>query len=272
MIQRLLVWFIHSSPKIKRWFWKKWYTIFASKAPNPDFRFMNYGYYEESFHPELNSTDEKERYPIQLYHHVASQINLEGKSVLEVGSGRGGGASYIAQKLNPLDITGIDISETAVKLCNSLYDIDNLNFMVGDSEQIPFNAESFDVLLNIESSHCYGSMDSFLNEVFRVLKPGGFFLICDFRENTIMDQLFNKFEKSGLKLIKHQNITKNILNALSKMTEKRKRAISQSVPKLLQKTFESYAGLKGSKMYDSFNNDTLIYFSACLQKTEVDVQ
>ena len=39
----------------------------------------------------LKSEDEKDRYPIQLYHHVASQINLKGLKVLEVGSGRGGG-------------------------------------------------------------------------------------------------------------------------------------------------------------------------------------
>ena len=41
---------------------------------------MNYGYYKDGFHPLLKSFDERERYPIQLYHHVASQINLEGKT------------------------------------------------------------------------------------------------------------------------------------------------------------------------------------------------
>ncbi len=266
MIQRLLVWFIHSSPKIKRWFWKKWYTIFASKAPNPDFRFMNYGYYEEGFHPQLNSTDEKERYPIQLYHHVASQINLEGKMVLEVGSGRGGGASYIAQNLNPVHMMGIDISETAVDFCNNNYQNQNLKFLVGDSEQIPFDAEAFDVVINVESSHCYGSMEVFLKEVKRVLKPNGYFLFCDLRESTALEELFNQFNHSDLKLIQHRDITKNIIHALTEMSPKRKKSIEKSVPKFLNKTFKSYAGVEGSSIHESFKNGTLSYLSVCLQK------
>ena len=52
---------------------------------------MNYGYFAENFYPKLEKNDEPERYPIHLYHRVATQINLSGKKVLEVGSGRGGG-------------------------------------------------------------------------------------------------------------------------------------------------------------------------------------
>lgn len=227
---------------------------------------MNYGYYEDGFHPQINSSDEKERYPIQLYHHVASQINLAGKSVLEVGSGRGGGASYIAENLNPVRVMGIDISETAVELCNSLYDIDNLNFMVGDSENIPFENDKFDVVLNVESSHCYGSMNLFLNETYRVLKPGGVFLFCDLRETSELNVLLNQFNNSGFKSFQHQDITKNIIDALTKMSPKRKKAIENSVPIFLKQTFKSYAGVKGSAIHDSFINGDLSYLSACLQK------
>ena len=62
---------------------------------------MNYGYFKENFYPDLNLLDEKERFPIHLYHHVSTQISLKGLKVLEVGSGRGGGASYIARYLMP---------------------------------------------------------------------------------------------------------------------------------------------------------------------------
>ena len=57
---------------------------------------MNYGYASQNMTLELEKEDELERYPIQLYHYVASHSNVENKTVLEVGSGRGGGASYIA--------------------------------------------------------------------------------------------------------------------------------------------------------------------------------
>ena len=88
---------------------------------------------------------------------------------------------------------GIDISETAVELCNSIYNIDNMNFVIGDSENIPFDNEQFDAVINVESSHCYGSMQSFLGETFRILKPGGFFLFCDLREASALEVLFEIF-------------------------------------------------------------------------------
>jgi len=60
----------------------------ASKADDPNLRFMNYGYFSEKQALTLNDEDEKDRYSIQLYHYVASKIDLTGLKVLEVGSGR----------------------------------------------------------------------------------------------------------------------------------------------------------------------------------------
>ena len=37
--------------------------------------------------------------------------------------------------------------------------------MLGDSENLPFEDNTFDAVLNIESSHCYASMDKFIKEV-----------------------------------------------------------------------------------------------------------
>ena len=76
-------------PRFKKWFWKKWYTVLAQKVNNPNLKFMNYGYFDAELHLELNAVDQADRYTIQLYHHVTTQINLEGLKVLEVGCGRG---------------------------------------------------------------------------------------------------------------------------------------------------------------------------------------
>ena len=77
---------------------------------------MNYGYDAPNLSLKLENADEVERYPIQLYHHVASQSELKDKIVLEVGSGRGGGASYIARYLNPLSITSSLYSQSTCLL------------------------------------------------------------------------------------------------------------------------------------------------------------
>ena len=266
MIQNLLVWFIQFSPFTKKWFWKKWYTFFPRLAPSPEFKFMNFGFHEDGLHPDLGENDKMERYPIHLYHHVATQVDLAGKTVLEVGSGRGGGASYIARYLAPDQITGIDISTTAVELCDRLYKENNLNFIVGDSENIPSQDESMDVVINVESSHCYGSVDLFLSEVKRVLRPGGHFLFCDLRPAEKLDLLNNQFNISGLELLEKKDITGNVILALEKMSDFRKKAIREKVPRIIQEVFESYAGVKGSKTYESFSDGSLAYLSAVFQK------
>ena len=109
MIQKLLVLLIHFGPKTKRWFWRVWYNIFARKAYSHDFFFMNYGFSDENLFIEIDPEEERERYPAQLYHHTADQEDISEKKVLEVGSGRGGGASYVSRYLKPKSVIGIDI-------------------------------------------------------------------------------------------------------------------------------------------------------------------
>ena len=266
MIQKLLVLLIHFGPKTKRWFWRVWYNIFAKKAYSHDFFFMNYGYSDENLSIKIDPKEERERYPAALYHHTANQENLAGKKILEVGSGRGGGASYVSRYLNPKSVIGIDISKNAVDLCNSTHQYPNLSFCVGDSEKIPFENESFDVVLNVESSHCYGNIPLFLTEVKRVLKPGGFFLWADFRLTKEMSILFNCFLNSGLVKIREKNITNFVINALKKMSTERKKKIKKYVPRTIQPVFMSYAGIEGSGVYDSFIQSKLIYKSATFKK------
>ena len=186
MLYKLVYFIFQLFPAFKRWFWKKWYTILASKVNDPDLKFMNYGYLSDKMVLKLNEEDEKDRYSIQLYQHIASQINLKGLKVLEVGSGRGGGSSYIARYHNVANMSGVDISPTAVDFCNKTYNINNLDFTVGDSEKLPFDDNTFDVVINVESSHCYSSMDNFLSEVKRVLKKRGSFLFCDLRRKEYL--------------------------------------------------------------------------------------
>ena len=266
MFQKLFTFIIQMTPGTKRGFWKWWYNVFAARANNSDFKFMNYGYYEDSFFPNISPDDENERYPIHLYHHVATQVDISGKTVLEVGAGRGGGASYVTRYLNPACVRGIDISKTAIELCNEIHKVPNLFFTEGDSENIQFEDEEFDIILNVESSHCYGNMEKFLNEVKRVLKPDGYFLWCDLRAGKDRELISNQFQNSGLEIVQEKDITKNIIIALDKMSKKRKSAIQEKVPFPIRKIFESYAGVKGSKIHNSFINGNLLYLSAALKK------
>ena len=59
MLYKIAYYIFKLFPSIKKFFWKKWYTIFANKVSNPDLRFMNYGYSSSDLHVKLNEEDEK---------------------------------------------------------------------------------------------------------------------------------------------------------------------------------------------------------------------
>ncbi|MDG2139608.1 MAG: class I SAM-dependent methyltransferase [Flavobacteriales bacterium] len=227
---------------------------------------MNYGYFSDNLSLNLKGDDELERYPIQLYHHVCSQIDLNGLNVLEVGSGRGGGASFIARYHNPKTVTGIDISQNAINLCQNTYNINNLKFLIGDSENIPFDDNYFDAVVNVESSHCYPSLDKFINEVNRVLKPGGSFLYCDLVITSELEDHLNQLKNDDLELVNYKDITDNIIKASDLMTDDRNNIIKDVKSNFLKKILRSFAAVKGSKIYESFVNRHYKYISLSMKK------
>jgi SAM-dependent methyltransferase len=152
---------------VRRFLWRACYEALARRVSTPDWAFMNYGYAPATAVdvPPLRSSDERDRLCIQLYLHAIDHSDLHDKDVLEVGSGRGGGALFISRYLQPHSMTGLDFSREAVDLCNRHRFAPGLTFVCGDALSMPFPASSFDAVVNIESSHCYESMDTFLAEV-----------------------------------------------------------------------------------------------------------
>jgi len=81
-----------------------------------------------------------------------------------------------------------------------------------------------------------------------------------------MEELYKQFSNSGLSKIKDQDITSNIITALDHLTAFRKENIKRHVPWVMQKVFESYAGVRGGRVHNAFVSDEIIYMSAAFQK------
>ena len=176
------------------------------------------------------------------------------------------GTSYISRYHNVAEMVGVDISPTAVDFCNKTYSINNLNFKVGDSENLPFDDNTFDVIINVESSHCYASTDNFLSEVKRVVKPGGSFLFFDLRRKEYLEEMLETINSNGFKLMEKNDITPNIIEASIKMTHTRKEAINKlQVGNWFKNVLESFAATDGSKVHQSFKDGYMQYYSAYCQ-------
>ena len=257
------------SPYVKKLLWKQWYQFLASHYQTKEWSFMNYGYALSYDRPEtvtLNKADEPNRYAIQLYHHVASAVDLTNRDVLEIGSGRGGGASYLARYLKAKALTGLDFSDKAIQFCERAHAIAGLSFIKGDAESLAFDAASFDAVINIESSHCYGSMDTFLANVKRVLRHNGYFLYADFRNKNDVALLHSQMEKSGMKILKREDITANVLRSLDLDDQRKLILIRALFRDWLLKPFQEFAGVRGSKIHSGFQSGTMIYLHYVLQK------
>lgn len=270
MISKMFLSFCRTSPAVKKYLWKNMYQAVALYSRNLNVSFMNYGYEPVDAPPmkiDLDDSEKPDRVCIQLYHHVIKDIDIAGKDVLEVGSGRGGGAHYIWRHLNPNRIIGVDLSGKAVKLSNKKYKTKGLSFICGDSEDLNLEDESFDAVVNVESSHCYSSMESFLSEVRRVLKKGGYFLFADLRDNDKVDDLYDQLKRSGLTLVKEENITQNVVEALNVDSERRLDLIQKSiVSRFFKDSFKEFAGIQGTDCYEWFRTGEVVYKSFVLQK------
>ena len=129
---------------------------------------------------------------LSAWKEFVSMINLApGASGIEFGSGTGINAITISQQ--GFQMTGLDISPTAVQKANELARINEepVKFIVGDMFATNLSPDSFDFAVNIWSLHVVGEQhlrDKHLSECYRVLKPGGYlFLHNESSEKDILN-------------------------------------------------------------------------------------
>ena len=142
---------------------------------------MNHGYAEsadEDF-SWLDGPDQPWRFSLNLIRRTLAGTPVAGARVLDVGCGRGGPAAYIARYLDAEQVTGVDACADSIELCRRRHPHERLRFVHGHAGDLPFEDASFDVVLNVESSHCYLDRPAFFAEVARVLRPGGRFCYAD---------------------------------------------------------------------------------------------
>jgi ubiquinone/menaquinone biosynthesis C-methylase UbiE len=114
---------------------------------------------------------------------LAAALNPErGSSVLDVGSGLGGSARYLAGKYGCV-VSGIDLTRGFVDVANDLIQrtgqADSIRFAVGDALDLPFASESFDYAWTQHVAMNIHDRDRLYRGIQRVLKPGSRFAVHD---------------------------------------------------------------------------------------------
>ena len=245
-------------PRTRKLVWRLLYNRLSRSWRDDDWRFMNYGFVPDGVPFPLRAEDEPERASIGLYQQAMTDLPVAGARVLEIGSGRGGGVRYIARYFAPSAVTGLDYSAETVRLARRLSsDTGIVSFEVGDAENLPFADGAFDIVVNIESSHCYGNVPRFAREVGRVLAPGGWFTFADMRGRAMIADLEAQLQESGLDRIEKRDISPGVVAALD-AAEERKQARIRHV-RILRRFITEFAGSKGTLLYNGLRNGDVIY-------------
>jgi len=98
-----------------------------------------------------------------------------GKEVLEAGCGTGQGAGYLAGLARRYRAG--DYSEKILRIARAHYG-ERVMFQQFDAQQMPFEKDSFDVVILFEALYYLPSAERFIAECRRVLRPGGKVLIA----------------------------------------------------------------------------------------------
>lgn len=138
------------------------------------------------------------------------------KQVLEVGCGMGEGLNFLSRVTGARRMVGLDLSQKAIERANSsLSRQDTLSYVHGDAENLPFEDEEFDVVISVESSHNYPNLGRYIDEVARVLKPGGYFSQVDcFPAKRLTEFQRIKAANTSLDWLQDRDISENVRAAI----------------------------------------------------------
>jgi SAM-dependent methyltransferase len=243
------------------------YRFLSRLLIRDDVLFLNYGYEEDPpMSLPLTAADEPDRFPIQLYHRTATQVDLAAKDVLEVSCGHGGGASYLMRTLHPATYTGLDLNTVGIEFCRKRHTLSGLKFVQGNAESLPFPDRSFDAVVNVEAAINYQDVPRFFAEVERVLRPGGRFVYADIRYADEIAAWESDLANIPMRLLSERVINAEVMRGLEK--NRFVDQITRRLPNiaLLRGIANDYAGGPGSLIYRRLGNGEASYRLFCFAK------
>ncbi len=131
-------------------------------ALNPDGNFNKDGYFGQA----------------QVIQEVISKMRVE--RVLELASGKGFNSIYLAKQNPDVHFLGIDLTPEHVEYSKrKAHRIVNIEFQQGNFQEKNYQDTCFDVVFEIESMCHATDMEKALSETYRILRPGGRFIVID---------------------------------------------------------------------------------------------
>ena len=196
------------------------YETVAESIPQPSLLFMNYGFSSPDLEDSwIHAPDAPFRLHLNLIRHLLAGVDLCGKSVLEIGCGRGGNCYYLSRYTDAGQIVGLDLCALNLVSTRQNPALEHAEFIAGDAQQLPFASGFFDIVLNLESAHCYSDFGKFVAETARVLKSRGIFCFADLWDVDALDLDWQArrqaLNHSQMEIIEEEDISEQVFLAIA---------------------------------------------------------
>jgi ubiquinone/menaquinone biosynthesis C-methylase UbiE len=132
--------------------------------------FLNYGYWESDTFSQKQACE-------NLMDRLLSYIPDKKGNILDVACGAGGTTQYLLKYFPSKDVTAINISEKQLE--RAKINAPGCSFLLMNATQLEFADALFDNIICVESAFHFNTRNDFLQEAFRVLKPGGYLVLSD---------------------------------------------------------------------------------------------
>lgn len=151
-----------------------------------------YDNFSREWESRINNVETNKRLNV-VFKKLFKTSDLKGKRFLEVGCGIG----YFSNRATDIGayVTGIDVGPKLIEICKSKNK--SAHFRVGSASDIPFKNNIFEVLLSTEVIEHVDDQSKAINEMIRVVKPGGLLVITT--PNKLFKPLFDLLSKIGLR-------------------------------------------------------------------------
>ncbi|OSC41331.1 class I SAM-dependent methyltransferase [Mycobacterium decipiens] len=238
--------------------WRSFYDLLSRRLETAGWAevsyFLNYGYVptdsnNESSHVIREGTFNSNS--VRLVFEVIGSLDLNDRTIVDIGCGRGGTAALVAEKFSA-QVIGIDMSAEAIAFCRRTHPL--VDFRVGDALNLPLGEAACDVIINLESSHSYSNLAKFLSEVRRISRPGAWFLHADLLGVEDWDQVRMRLKGLGFSTESDRDITANVLAARDQVTGSWEQVFGDGGARVA-----NFLALPGSSIYEQLRARTWEY-------------
>src|SRR6267378_2085663 len=168
-------------------------------SPTPDEKLQH----EFNRWAQAGEAEKMENHHLDITEKTLRLMNLRpGERALDLGCGSGWATRLLSRLVGDEpegfgQVVGLDVSDEMIRQARAASrDFENILYVWGSAQQIPWEENFFDKVLSVESFYYYADQDRTLTELFRVMAPHGrlFILINLYKDNPYSLQWVDKLK------------------------------------------------------------------------------